>query len=84
MDSASMVKRAIDYQKATFDASYNTMVILQGQAEKMVADLCEQSNTPKESVKLFQTTISECKNRRDDLKKIVDDGFSNVESFFTA
>jgi phage shock protein A len=66
--------------KAAFDAGYNTMVILQGQAEKLASDMWEKSKTPTEAVKLFESTLGEYKKRRDDMKKMVDDSFNKFEA----
>lgn len=79
MDSKAMIKRTLEYQKAAFDAGYNTMVILQGQAEKMTAEVLEKSSMPKETIKAIETTIDEYKKRREDLKKMVDEGFTKIE-----
>ncbi|GAB6095705.1 hypothetical protein JCM14469_19570 [Desulfatiferula olefinivorans] len=84
MDSASIVKRTLDYQKTAIDAGYNTMVILQGHAEKMATDMWERSNLPKDSIKAFATTVNEYKKRRDDMKKMVDDGFDQFSKLFTS
>ena len=75
-----MVKRTLEYQKAAFDAGYNTMVILQGQAEKMAAEMWEKSQVPKETFKVFETTMTELKKRRDDMKRMVDESFGKIES----
>jgi len=83
MDSASIVKRTLEYQKTAFDASYNTMVILQGQAEKLATDMWEKSQIPKESLKAFTSTVNDYKKRRDDVKKIVDDNFNNISKLIT-
>jgi hypothetical protein len=80
MASASIVKRALDYQKSAFDASYNTMVIIQGQAEKMASDIWEKSYLPKESATAFATSMAEFKKRRDDLKKMVDENFNQLSN----
>ena len=84
MNSTSFVKRTLEYQKSAFDAGYNTMVILQGQAEKIATDIWEKSPAPKENVKALVSTINEYKKRRDDLKKIVDENFSNFSNLFTS
>lgn len=84
MDSASIVKRTLEYQKSAFDAGYNTMVILQGQAEKLATDVWEKAHAPKESVKAFVSSFNEYKKRRDDFKKIVDDSFTNFSNLFSS
>ena len=80
MDSSAVIKRTLEYQKAAFDAGYNTMVILQGQVEKLTTDLWSKSSAPQETLTALETTLSEYKKRRDDLKKIVDESFSKLEA----
>jgi hypothetical protein len=84
MDSKAMIKRTLDYQKAAFDAGFNTMVILQGQAEKMTTDMWEKSSIPQDTIKALETTLNEYKKTRDDLKKMLDDGFSKLEAMLNA
>ncbi len=80
MDSKAMIKRTLEYQKAAFDAGYNTMVILQGQAEKMTTDMLEKTSMPKDAIKALETTLVEYKKRREELKKMLDDGFTQIEA----
>lgn len=80
MDSKAMIKRTLEYQKAAFDAGYNTMVILQGQAEKMTTDMLEKASMPKDAIKVLETTIVEYKKKREELKKMLDDGFNQIEA----
>lgn len=80
MDSKALIKRTLDYQKAAFDAGYNTLVILQGQVEKMTTEMWEKANLPEDTVKALETTLSEYRKTRDDMKKMLDDSFSKLES----
>ncbi len=83
MDSKAMIKRTLDYQKAAVDAGYNTMVILQGQAEKMTTEMWDKASLPKDTIKALETTLGEYKKTRDDLKKMLDEGFAKLESMLT-
>jgi hypothetical protein len=83
MDSKAMIKRTLEYQKAAFDAGYNTMVILQGQVEKMTTEMLEKSSVPKDAIKAVETTMTEYKKRRDDMKKMMDEGFDKLEGMLT-
>lgn len=84
MDSKSIVKRTLELQKTAFDASYNTMVIIQGQAEKLTTEMWAKSNIPKENVNAFVSSINEYKKKRDDLKQMMDESFENISKMFTS
>jgi hypothetical protein len=82
MDPKQMGKQMIDFCKTTFDNSFNTMTMLQEQAERMTSLYWGQMvNLPQEAKKgLNELTKSHNKNC-EDFKKVVDDGFKNLESF---
>lgn len=84
MASASIVKRTLDYQKSAFDAGYKTMVIIQGQAEKMATEIWSKSYLPKESATALATSMAEFKKRRDEMKKLVDENFNQLSSLLTS
>ncbi len=83
MDTNNIIQNALKQQKSFFDASYNTMVIAQGHAEKMTTDFWKQTNLPKESIKTIETTLSECNKNRDNIKKYIDDSYNKFETIFS-
>lgn len=83
MEANTFFQNALKQQKSFFDASYNTMVIAQGHAEKMTTDFWKQTNLPKESIKSIETTFSECNKNRDNIKKFFDESYTKLETFFT-
>ncbi len=83
MEVNNIFQNALKQQKSFFDASYNTMVIAQGHAEKMTADFWKQTNLPKESIKTLETSLCECNKNRDNLKKFIDESYTKVETLFS-
>ena len=43
MDSSKIAKQMIDFQKTTFDNTFNAMVLLQEQAESMASTALDQA-----------------------------------------
>ncbi len=83
MDSSAVVKKTIECQKAVFNASYNTMVILQNHTEKMTNSILEQNNaTSVDAIPVYAETLANYKKGREEFKRIVDESFTQVESLF--
>jgi hypothetical protein len=74
------VKQIIDFQKTTFDNTYNAIVQIQDQAEKLVHDVMGQMPwIPEEGKKAFDDSIKMFKNAREDYQKMVNDGFVKMK-----
>lgn len=85
MEPKQIAKQMIDFQKATFDNSFNAMGMVQEQAERMVnMSLVQATWLPEEGKKAIEDWIGAYKKGRDDFKKSVDDNFKKVEDFFTS
>jgi hypothetical protein len=83
MDTQKMAKQMIDFHKATFDNTFNAMVMLQDQTEKMVGTFLEQATwLPEEGKRVIDEWLGAYKKGREDFKKLVDDNFTKVEDFF--
>jgi hypothetical protein len=83
METGKIAKQMIDFQKTTFDNTFNAMVALQEQTEKMVNVFMEQSVwLPEDGIKTVNEWGAAYKKGRDDFKKSVDENFSKVEGFF--
>jgi hypothetical protein len=77
------VKQIIDFQKTTFDNTYNAIVQIQDQAEKLTNDVIGQMPwIPEEGKKAFGESVKMFKNAREDYKKMVSDGFVKMEEPF--
>ena len=83
MDQKQLFKQMLDFQKTTFDNSFNAMVLLQEQTEKASVTLLDQATwLPEEGRKAIDEWIAAYKKGREDFKALVDENFSKVEAFF--
>jgi uncharacterized coiled-coil DUF342 family protein len=83
MEPLKMAKQMIDFNKATFDNTFNAMVLLQEQTERMTKNFVDQATSlPDEGRKMFIEWIQTFKKGREEFKKVVDESFSNVEAYF--
>ena len=84
MDQKQLLKQMIDFNKAAFDNSFNAMVMLQEQTERMANTVLEQATwLPEEGKKAINEWVAAYKKGREDFKKTVDANFKKVEDFFT-
>ena len=84
MDTGKIAKQMIDFHKASFDNTFNAMVMLQEQTEKMVSTLLDQSTwLPEEGRKAINEWVNAYKKGREDFRKAVDENFKKVEDFFS-
>ena len=80
MDTTQLAKQTLSFQKTIFDNSFNAMVLVQDQTEKMVNSYIE--NLPwvtEENKKSLTTSVEMGKKARDDFKKAVDDSYAKFE-----
>jgi polyhydroxyalkanoate synthesis regulator phasin len=83
MEPLKMAKQMIDFNKATFDNSFSSMVMLQEQTEKMVSSFVDQAAwLPEEGKKALKEWLATYKKGREEYKKMVDEGYKKVDSFF--
>jgi hypothetical protein len=81
MDAKKMGKQMIDFSKTTFDSSFSAMMMLQEQMERL-ANLYwgQMINLPDEAKKGLNEWTKSYKKNCEDFKKLVDDGYKNLES----
>ena len=83
METTQFAKQTLGFQKTILNNSFNAMITVQDQAEKMIFGYLNQMPlVTADSKKSFQTTIDIAKKTRDDFKKSVDDGFTKMEELF--
>ena len=83
MDLKKMTKQMIDFQKATFDNTFNAMTLLQEQAERMASMFLGQTQEiPEEGRKAVNEWVKAYKKGREDFRKSTDDSFKKAEDFF--
>lgn len=81
-EPGKIVQQMMDFQKTALDNTYNTMCMIQGQAEKMTESFFS-SNTliPEDSKKMLQEWMLTIKKGQADFKKTMDENFKKFESF---
>jgi polyhydroxyalkanoate synthesis regulator phasin len=85
MEPGKIAKQMIDFQKTTFDNTFNAMVSLQEQTEKMVNTIIGQAPwLPEEGKKVINEWVGAYKKGRNDFKKLVDQNFKKVEEAFAS
>jgi polyhydroxyalkanoate synthesis regulator phasin len=83
MEPMIVAKQMIGLNKATFNNSFQAMVLFQEQTEKMADTLLEQTFwMPEEGKKVLSEWAKTYKKGRDDFKKVIDQNFKNAEAFF--
>ena len=83
MDPKKMGKQMLDFYKSTFENSYNAMMMLQEQMERMGNLYWGQMvNVPDEVKKGVTEWSKSYKKNCEDFKKGVDDNFKKLESLF--
>jgi hypothetical protein len=81
MDSKKMGKQMMDLYQTNFDNSFSAMMTLRDQMERMTNLFWGQMvNLPEEAKKGLNEWTKSHKKNCEDFKKMVDDGFKNLES----
>ncbi|HON38791.1 MAG: hypothetical protein ACOX3E_01905 [Desulfomonilia bacterium] len=84
MDQKQAVRQLIDFQKSSFDNSFNAMVMIQEQAEKMAKTFLDQANwLPDDGKNVLNQWIGAYKKGRAEFKKSVDENFQKVDEYFS-
>lgn len=80
MDTTQMAKQTLGFQKTIFDNSFNAMILVQDQTEKMLNSYIE--NLPwvtEEAKKSLETSVEMGKKARDDFRNAVNDSYDKFE-----
>jgi hypothetical protein len=84
MDQKNMFKQLLEFNKASFDNSFNAIAMLQEQAEKAAQMMLEQASwIPAEGRSAINNWVNGYKKGRTDFKKSMDDNSQKVEAFFS-
>jgi hypothetical protein len=83
MDQKNMFKQMLEFNKASFDNSFNAITMLQEQAEKAAQIMLEQASwIPAEGRSAINDWVNGYKKGRTDFKKSMDENFHKVEALF--
>jgi gas vesicle protein len=82
MNNKEILKQTIDFHKASFENCFSMMLMIQGQAEKLLKTFIDRTpGISEESKNVMQQWSSTYKKGIDDLKKAMDDGYAKFEAF---
>lgn len=82
MNTSKIGMQLLDFQKSAFDNSYNTIIKIQEQSDKITESfLKENSAFPEEGKKLLNEWRGVLKKGQAEFKKTVDDSFKKAEAF---
>jgi hypothetical protein len=84
MEPVKIAKQMVEFQKTTFDNSFNALGMVQDQAERMLSmSLNQTAWLPEEGKNAIDGWVKSYKKGCADFKKIVDENFGRVEQFFS-
>lgn len=85
MENKIIARQVIEFQKATFDNTFNSLAVLQEQAETMVGAFLEQAAwLPAEGKEAVKNWVNTYKKGRIDFKEAADKNYAKVEEYFSA
>jgi len=83
MDQKQIVTQMINFNKSTFDSSFNAMITLQDQAEKMVFGYLDKATWfPEEGRKAVNEWVDTYKKARENFKSSYDENYQKVADYF--
>ncbi len=83
MDNKQIAKQMIQFNKAVFDNSFKAMTMVVEQNDKMFEAFFTQATwLPEEGKAAIQKWVSAYRTGCNDFKKLMDDNYAKVESFF--
>jgi hypothetical protein len=85
MENKKIARQLIEFHKTTFDNTFNSLTVLQEQAEKMVSVFLEQATwLPSEGKEAIKDWVDIYKKGRIDFKIAADKNYAKVEEYFAA
>lgn len=85
MFNETMYKQMVDFQKATFDNTFNAMIKMQEQGEAMMNVFLNQAAwLPDDGKKIIKEYVKSYQTARDEFQKTVTDNFKTVENYAKA
>ena len=85
MDPKQIAKQMIQFNKTAFDNTFNAMIVMQEQTEKMIGTYLEQAPMiPAEGKKAIADWTKAYKKGREEFKAAAEGHYKKVEDFFAA
>lgn len=83
MDQKQIATQMINFNKSTFDSTFNAMVVLQDQAEKLVFSYLEKATWfPEEGRKAVNEWVDTYKKARENFKNSYDENYQKVANYY--
>lgn len=83
MDQKQILKQMIEFNQATFNNTFQAMILLQDQFERVAQTAVDQANwLPAEGRKAIENWVEAYKTGRDNFKSYVEDSYKKVEKYF--
>jgi len=85
MDTKQIAKQMIQFNKTAFDNTFNALIVVQEQTEKMIGTYMEQAPMiPAEGKKAIADWMKSYKKGREEFKAAAGGNYKKVEDFFAA
>lgn len=83
MESSEIAKQTLHFSKVTFDNTFNAMLLLQEQAQRMIDIYLHQMLIfPEEGKRVADTWMEACRTNGEEFKAVVEKNYAMFASFF--
>jgi uncharacterized protein YbcC (UPF0753/DUF2309 family) len=83
MDQKQILKQMIEFNQTTFINTFQAMMLLQDQFERVAQTAIDQANwLPADGRKAIENWVEAYKTGRDQYKSYVEDSYKKVEKYF--
>ena len=83
MERNEMFKKMIDFQKTSFDTTFDMLVQMQDQTQGLIKEMLDKTPAiPEKSVAVYTAWIDACRKGRQSMKSTVDSNFEAWSSYF--
>ena len=83
MNQNQLITQMLDFNRTTFENTFNTLTMLQEQVERVANGCLEQATwLPKAGKTVIDEWTNACKKGRESFKSSMDESFKKTEAFF--
>lgn len=83
MDQKQIAKQMLEFNKTVFDNTFNAIVMIQDQAEKLASGVLEKAPWfPEEGKKSISQLVNTYKKAREDFKTASDESYKKIGDYF--
>lgn len=83
MDQKQIIKQMLEFNQAAFDNTFDAIVTIQDQTEKITEKMMEQADwIPEEGRKVIDNWVDVYKTSRNNFKVQVDNNYKQIEKLF--